>query len=83
MKYVIVGCGRVGSQLAKLLSSESHEVVVVDENPAAFKRLGSRFPAASRSEPGSTTTFSSAPESPTPTDLSPSPTATIGTSWRR
>ena len=43
MKYVIVGCGRVGSQLAKLLASESHEVVVVDENPAAFKRLGSRF----------------------------------------
>jgi trk system potassium uptake protein TrkA len=43
MKYVIVGCGRVGSQLAKLLSSESHEVVVIDENPAAFKRLGSRF----------------------------------------
>jgi trk system potassium uptake protein TrkA len=43
MKYIIVGCGRVGSQLAKLLSSESHEVVVIDENPAAFKRLGSRF----------------------------------------
>jgi trk/ktr system potassium uptake protein len=44
MKYVIVGCGRVGSQLAKLLASERHDVVVVDENPAAFKRLGARFP---------------------------------------
>jgi trk system potassium uptake protein len=44
MKYVIVGCGRVGSQLAKLLAAEGHDVVVIDENPAAFKRLGTRFP---------------------------------------
>jgi trk system potassium uptake protein len=44
MKYVIVGCGRVGSQLAKLLAAEGHDVVVIDENPAAFKRLGARFP---------------------------------------
>jgi len=29
--------------LAKLLVDEGHEVTVVDENPAAFKRLGSRF----------------------------------------
>ncbi|MGH7715460.1 MAG: NAD-binding protein, partial [Vulcanimicrobiaceae bacterium] len=43
MKYIIVGCGRVGSMLAKLLVEEGHEVTVVDENPAAFKRLGSRF----------------------------------------
>jgi trk system potassium uptake protein TrkA len=42
MRYLIVGCGRVGSTLAKLLVAE-HEVVVVDENPAAFKRLGARF----------------------------------------
>jgi len=43
MKYTIVGCGRVGSTLAKLLTAEAHEVTVVDENPAAFKRLGSHF----------------------------------------
>ncbi|MGA3036959.1 MAG: TrkA family potassium uptake protein [Vulcanimicrobiaceae bacterium] len=43
MKYIIVGCGRVGSMLAKLLVEEGHQVTVVDENPAAFKRLGSRF----------------------------------------
>jgi len=42
MRYIIVGCGRVGSTLAKLLVGE-HDVVVVDENPAAFKRLGARF----------------------------------------
>jgi trk system potassium uptake protein TrkA len=44
MKYVIVGCGRVGSTLAKLLVAEGHDVNVVDENPAAFKRLGNNFP---------------------------------------
>ncbi|MBC5809989.1 MAG: NAD-binding protein [Candidatus Eremiobacteraeota bacterium] len=43
MKYVIVGCGRVGSTLAKLLAAESHDVTVVDENPSAFKLLGSKF----------------------------------------
>jgi trk system potassium uptake protein TrkA len=46
MRYLIVGCGRVGSTLAKLLVAEKHDVVVVDENPASFKRLGSRFGGA-------------------------------------
>ena len=43
MRYLIVGCGRVGSTLAKLLVADKHDVVVVDDNPAAFKRLGNRF----------------------------------------
>jgi trk system potassium uptake protein TrkA len=43
MRYVIVGCGRVGSTLAKLLTAENQDVTVVDENPAAFKRLGNHF----------------------------------------
>jgi trk system potassium uptake protein TrkA len=43
MRYVIVGCGRVGSTLAKLLTAEGHDVTVVDESPAAFKRLGQHF----------------------------------------
>lgn len=43
MRYLIVGCGRVGSTLAGLLVAEKHDVVVVDENPNAFKRLGPRF----------------------------------------
>jgi len=43
MRYLIVGCGRVGSTLAKLLVADKHDVIVVDENPAAFKRLGNRF----------------------------------------
>jgi len=44
MKYVIVGCGRVGSTLAKRLDRAGHQVTVIDENPAAFKRLGKNFP---------------------------------------
>jgi trk system potassium uptake protein TrkA len=43
MRYLIVGCGRVGSTLAKLLDADKHEVIVVDENPGAFKRLGQKF----------------------------------------
>ncbi|HET9096959.1 MAG TPA: NAD-binding protein [Candidatus Baltobacteraceae bacterium] len=43
MRYLIVGCGRVGSTLAKLLDADNNEVIVIDENPSAFKRLGQKF----------------------------------------
>jgi trk system potassium uptake protein TrkA len=43
MHIIIVGCGRVGSQLAQILSSEGHNVVIIDKNPSAFKRLGTDF----------------------------------------
>lgn len=43
MYVIIVGCGRVGSELAKLLSAEGHNVVVIDKNQVAFDRLGSTF----------------------------------------
>ena len=43
MYIIIVGCGRVGSELAKLLSREGHDVVVIDKNPDAFARLGNSF----------------------------------------
>ncbi len=43
MYVIIVGCGRVGSELAKLLSAEGHDVVVIDKNPTAFDRLGGTF----------------------------------------
>jgi trk system potassium uptake protein len=44
MRILIVGCGRVGSALAKLLAADGHDVTVVDENPNAFRRLGQKFP---------------------------------------
>jgi len=43
MYVIIVGCGRVGSELAKLLSSEGHDVVIIDSNAASFDRLGGTF----------------------------------------
>lgn len=43
MYVIIVGCGRVGSELAKLLSGEGHNVVVIDKNAQSFNRLGGTF----------------------------------------
>ena len=43
MYVIIVGCGRVGAELAKLLSNEGHDVIVIDKNAAAFNRLGRTF----------------------------------------
>lgn len=40
---VIVGCGRVGSQLANLLSSRGNSVVVVDQHEKAFANLSAEF----------------------------------------
>ncbi len=43
MRFVIVGCGRVGSQLANRLSVQGHEVAIVDRDPVAFRRLSPTF----------------------------------------
>ena len=43
MRVIIVGCGRVGSELANALSAERHEVVVIDLNPLSFGRLSREF----------------------------------------
>lgn len=43
MNVMIVGCGRVGSQLAVLLSQEGHNVTIIDKNADSFKRLGGTF----------------------------------------
>ena len=43
MHVIVVGCGRVGSRLATRLSAESHDVVVVDRRPEAFRKLSASF----------------------------------------
>ncbi|WP_042414097.1 potassium channel family protein [Streptacidiphilus anmyonensis] len=43
MHIVIMGCGRVGSTLARTLEKQGHSVAVVDQDPTAFRRLGSDF----------------------------------------
>lgn len=40
MKAIVVGCGRVGSSVAKRLAHEGWEVTAVDETDAALARLG-------------------------------------------
>jgi trk system potassium uptake protein len=44
MRTVIVGCGRVGSNLARWLGTEGDQVTVVDFDERAFNRLGEDFP---------------------------------------
>lgn len=43
MHIVIVGCGRVGSGLARALEAEGHAVSVIDRNRRAFRRLPADF----------------------------------------
>jgi len=43
MKMIIIGCGRIGSDLAQNLSRQGHTITVVDHDPAAFERLGPAF----------------------------------------
>jgi len=39
VRIIVVGCGRVGSELACTLAGAHHEVVIVDKRPDAFRRL--------------------------------------------
>ena len=43
MKVLIMGCGRVGADLAAMLDREGHEVTVLDRSPDAFRRLPPEF----------------------------------------
>src|SRR4029079_8636261 len=40
---VIMGCGRVGSTLARSLEDRNHTVAIIDSDPDAFRRLGPAF----------------------------------------
>ena len=46
MNIIVVGCGRVGSHLATLLSEDGHNVSVIDRNADSFKNLGRDFNGA-------------------------------------
>jgi trk system potassium uptake protein TrkA len=43
MKVVILGCGRTGANLAKMLAAEGHQVTIIDKERASFSRLGPDF----------------------------------------
>jgi len=43
MKIIIMGCGRVGSQVSLLLVKHGHEVTVIDHDANALSKLGTDF----------------------------------------
>lgn len=43
MHVIVVGCGRVGSEVSLSLASTGHDVIVIDRKSEAFRRLGDDF----------------------------------------
>jgi trk system potassium uptake protein len=43
MKIIIMGCGRVGTQVSQLLVKQGHEVIVIDHDTNALSKLGADF----------------------------------------
>ncbi len=43
MHVIVVGCGRVGSEVARGLAADGHQVVVIDRREESFRRLGEDF----------------------------------------
>ncbi len=43
MKIIIMGCGRVGAQLASLLDADGHQITVLDIDAHSFRRLPPSF----------------------------------------
>jgi trk system potassium uptake protein TrkA len=43
MHVIVVGCGRVGSEVALSLASTQHDVIVIDRKAESFRRLGDDF----------------------------------------
>jgi trk system potassium uptake protein len=43
MKVIVMGCGRIGSQVSKLLAAQNHDVTVIDHDANADGRLGTNF----------------------------------------
>jgi trk system potassium uptake protein TrkA len=44
MKLIVVGCGRIGSELALAVAAKGHTVSVIDKTSQTFVRLGTGFP---------------------------------------
>jgi trk system potassium uptake protein TrkA len=43
MRVMIIGCGRIGSVLANSLDDAGHQVLILDKNQQAFRRLSEKF----------------------------------------
>ena len=54
MKIIVVGCGNVGSMLARTLSAEGHNITVIDSNPVTVKALSNELDIMAITGNGST-----------------------------
>jgi trk system potassium uptake protein TrkA len=43
VNFIVVGCGRVGGMLGSLLSTDQHNVTVMEKDPARFENLAPSF----------------------------------------
>lgn len=43
MNFIVIGCGRVGAELALRLYKSGHQVVAVDQNETSFNRISPEF----------------------------------------
>lgn len=43
MNVIVIGCGRVGSALSTILSTDGHNVTIIDESEASFEVLPKSF----------------------------------------
>src|SRR5437016_58499 len=43
MVIIIMGCGRVGARVEQMLTKARHEITIMDDQSAAFNRLGPDF----------------------------------------
>ncbi|MEJ5253191.1 MAG: TrkA family potassium uptake protein [Chthonomonadetes bacterium] len=46
MRIVILGCGRTGAALARLMAAEGHKVTLIEWNSDSLERLGGKFSGA-------------------------------------
>lgn len=46
MRIVILGCGRTGAALARLMAAEGHKVTLIEWNSDSLERLGGKFNGA-------------------------------------
>lgn len=52
MHFVMMGCGRVGSTMARALEKRGYSVAIIDQNPDAFRRLSPQFSGDTVTGPG-------------------------------
>ncbi|MCL6474314.1 MAG: TrkA family potassium uptake protein [Firmicutes bacterium] len=46
MRIVILGCGRTGAALARIMAAEGHKVTLIEWNSDSLERLGGKFSGA-------------------------------------